>query len=111
MLQQPVPTLKELINQLTSLRDIPSLSEDQEKQSLHEAKHLLDAMVAAFQQLHNWSIQLNFEGQAVIEQSKLNDDVHNKQVDALTEMLGKMRDLKRDPLKAIIDWQPRTLRR
>jgi len=103
MLQKQVPTLEELVNQLPSLRDIPFLREKQVKQALHEAKRLLDATVIAFQQLHNWSLQLNFEAWAVMEQSKVNDDVNNKQVDALTEMLGKMSNLNQDPFRAIIN--------
>jgi len=79
------------------------LSEDQAKQFLHKARHLLDAMVVAFQQLHNWSLQLNFKGQAVVEQSKLNNDLHNEQADALTKMLGQMSASNKNPFKAIIN--------
>jgi len=100
----PSNTLKELVNQIPSLRHIPSLSKDQAKQSLHKVRHLLDATVVAFQKLHNWSLKLNFEGWAVVEQLKLNDDVHNKQINALTKMLGKMSASNKDPFKAIINW-------
>jgi len=61
-------------------------------------------MVVAFQELHNWSLQLKFEGQAVVEQSRLNNDLHNKQLDALTKILSRISKLNKNPFKAIIDW-------
>jgi len=100
--EQPVPTLEELVNRLPSPRDIPSLSKDKAKQSLLKERKLLNAMVVAFQNLHNWSLHLNFEARAVMEQSKLSDDVHNKQVEELTEMLGKITYLNWEPFRAIL---------
>jgi len=101
--QQSSPTLEALVSQVPSLRDIPSLSEDQAKHCLHKARCLLNATEVAFQQLHNWSLQLKFEGQAVVEQSRLNNNLHNKQLDALTKILDRMSELNKNPFKAIID--------
>jgi len=44
------------------------------------------------------------EGWAVIEQSKLNNDLHNKQLDALTKILARMSESNKNPFKAIINW-------
>jgi len=94
MLQhQQVPTLEELVNRLPSVRDIPSLSEYQAKQALLESKKLLDATVEAVKQLHHWSLSVNFEATVAVEQSRLNNDIHNQQVNELTEMLAKICDL------------------
>jgi len=67
--------------------------EDQVKESLLESRKLLDATVEAVKQLHHWSLRLNFKATAVVEQSRLNNETHNKQVNELTEMLGKICDL------------------
>jgi len=98
MLQQnQVPTLEELVNRLPTARDIPSLTKDQAKESLIESRKLLDATVKAVKQLHHWSLCLNFEAMAVVEQSRLNNETHNKQVNELTEMLDKICDLNWEP--------------
>jgi len=94
MLQQhQVPTLKELVNRLPTARDIPSLTEDQAKESLLESRKLLDATVQAVKQLHHWSLCLNFEAMVVVERSRLNNKTHNKQIHELTEMFIKVCDL------------------
>jgi len=93
MLQQPVTTLEQLVELLPPARDIPSLTEDQVKESLLESWKLLDATVEAVKQLHHWSLRLNFEATVVIEQSRLNNNVHNKQTTELTKMLAKICDL------------------
>jgi len=78
MLQQhQVPTLEELVDRLPTARDIPSLTEDQAKDALLESKKLLDATVQAVKQLHHWSLCLNFEATAAVEQSRLNNETHN----------------------------------
>jgi len=98
MLQdQRIPTLEELVERLPLPRDIPSLTKDQAMESLLEARKLLDAMVVAVKQLHNWSLRLNFEAMTVVEQSRLNNNSHNKQVNKLTKMLGKITDLNWEP--------------
>jgi len=56
MLQQPVLTLKQLVERLPTARDIPSLMEDQAKESLLKSRKLLDATVEAVKQLHHWSL-------------------------------------------------------
>jgi len=78
MMQQPVPTLKQLVDCLPTERDIPSLTEYQAKVSLLESRKLLNATVEAVKQLHHWSLRLNFEVTVVVEQSRLNDETHNK---------------------------------
>jgi len=104
MLQQhQVPTLKELVNRLPPARDIPSLTKDQARESLLKAWKLLDATVEAVKQLQNWSMRLNFKATAVIEQSRLNNNVHNKQVHKLTKMLAKITDLNWEPFRAIFN--------
>jgi len=40
---------------------------------------------------------------AAVEQSRLNNDLHNQQVQGLTEMLAKICDLNREPFRAICD--------
>jgi len=90
---QAVPTLKELVDRLPSTRDIPSLTDKQAKEALLESRRLLNATVQAVKQLHHWSLKLNFEATAAIEQSRLNNDLHNQQVQGLTEMLAKICDL------------------
>jgi len=92
-MQQPVPTLKQLVERLPTVRDIPSLTEDQAKESLLKSRKLLDATVKAVKQLHHWSLQLNFKVTVVVEQSRLNNKTHNKQVNELTEMLARICDL------------------
>jgi len=57
----------------------------------------------AVKQLHHWSLSLNFEVTAVVEQSRLNDDIHNQQMHQLKEMLGKICDLNREPFRAIFN--------
>jgi len=103
MLQQhqAVPTLEELMERLPSTRDIPSLTDDQAKEALLESRKLLDATVQAVKQLHHWSLNLNFEATAAFEQSRLNNELHNQQVQGLTEMLAKICDLNREPFRAI----------
>jgi len=103
MLQQhqAVPTLKELVERLPSARDIPSLTEDQAKEALLKSRRLLDAMVQAVKQLHHWSLNLNFEATAAVKQLRLNNEIHNQQVQELTEMLAKICDLNREPFRAI----------
>jgi len=103
MIQQPVPTLKQLVECLPTVRDIPSLTEDLVKDSLIESRKLLDATVEAVKQLHHWSLQLNFEVMAVVEQSRLNNETHNKQVNELTEMLARICDLNQEPFRAIFN--------
>jgi len=104
MLQQrQVPTLKELVNRLPPARDIPSLSEYQAKEALLKSRKLLNTTVEAVKQLHYWSLSVNFEATAAIEQSRLNDDIHNKQVNELTEMLAKICDLNQEPFSAIFN--------
>jgi len=95
MLQQhqAVPTLEELVERLPSARDIPSLTDDQAREALLELRRLLDATVQAVKQLHNWSLNLNFQATAVVKQSRLNDELHHQQVQGLTEMLEKISDL------------------
>jgi len=95
MLQQhqELPTLNELVERLPSARDIPSLTDDQAKEALLKSRRLLDATVQAVKQLHHWSLNLNFEATAAIEQLRLNDEIHNQQVQGLTEMLAKICDL------------------
>jgi len=95
MLQQhqELPTLKELVERLPSVRDIPSLTDDQAKEALLKSRRLLDATVQAVKQLHHWSLNLNFEATAAVEQLRLNDEIHNQQVQGLTEMLAKICDL------------------
>jgi len=44
-------------------------------------------------QLHHWSLSVNFETTAAFEQSRLNNDIHNQQVNELTEVLAKICDL------------------
>jgi len=66
--EQQVPTLEELVNRLPSPRDIPSLSNDDAKQSLLKARKLLDSTMVAVKELHNWSLRLNFEAHVVVEQ-------------------------------------------
>jgi len=46
-------------------------------------------------------LSLNFEATAVVEKSRLNDDIHNQQMHQLTEMLGKICDLNQEPFRAI----------
>jgi len=41
-------------------------------------------------QLHHWSLSLNFKATAAIKQSRLNDKIHNQQVNGLMEMLAKI---------------------
>jgi len=103
MLQQhqKVPTLEELVDRLPTVRDIPSLTKDQAKDALLKSKKLLDATVQAVKQLHHWSLSLNFEATAAVEQSRLNDETHNKQIHELTEMFIKVCDLNRQPFRAI----------
>jgi len=104
MLQQrQVPTLEELVNRLPPVRDIPSLSEYQAKEALLKSKKLLDATMEAVKQLHHWSLSINFEAKAAVEQSRLNDDIHNQQVNELTEMLAKICDLNWEPFRAIFN--------
>jgi len=103
MLQQPVPTLEQLVERLPTVRDIPSLTENQAKESLLESRKLLDATVEAVKQLHHWSLRLNFEVTAVVEQSRLNNNIHNKQVNELMEMLAKICDLNWEPFRAIFN--------
>jgi len=71
--------------------------------SLLKARKLLNAMVVGVKQLQNWSLRLNFKATAVIEQSRLNNDVHNKQINKLTEMLAKITDLNWEPFRAIFN--------
>jgi len=66
------------------------LTEDQAKQSLLKSRRLLDATVQAVKQLHHWSLSVNFEEMAAVEQSRLNDKTHNKQINELTEMFIKV---------------------
>jgi len=103
MLQQhqAVPTLKELVERLPSARDIPSLTDDQAKEALLESCKLLNATVQVVKQLHHWSLNLNFEATAAVKQSRLNDEIHNQQVQGLTEMLAKICDLNWEPFRAI----------
>jgi len=101
MLQRQVPTLEELVKRLPTARDIPSLTKDQAKQSLLKSRRLLDATVQAVKQLHHWS--MNFEATAAIEQSRLNDETHNKQINELTEMFIKVCALNQEPFRAIFD--------
>jgi len=101
--QRQVPTLKELVNRLPPARDIPSLSKYQAKEALLKSRKLLDATVEAVKQLHHWSLSLNFEAMAVMEQSRLNDKTHNKQVNELTEMLARICDLNQEPFRAIFN--------
>jgi len=104
MLQQhQVPTLKELVDRLPTARDIPSLTKDQAKDALLESKKLLDATMEAVKQLHHWSLCLNFKATAVVEQSRLNNKTHNKQIHELTEMFIKVCDLNWEPFRAIFD--------
>jgi len=103
MMQQPVPTLKQLVDCLSTERDIPTLTEYQAKESLLESRKLLDATVEAVKQLHHWSLRLNFEATAVVEQSRLNNETHNKQVNELTEMLARICDLNQEPFRAIFN--------
>jgi len=91
--QQQVPTLEQLVDRLPSTRDIPLLTDKQAKEALLESRRLLDAMVQAVKQLHNWSLNINYQATVVVEQSRLNDDLHNQQVQGLTEMLQKICDL------------------
>jgi len=103
MLQQyqELPTLEELVERLPSARDIPSLTDNQAKEALLKSRRLLDATVQAVKQLHHWSLNLNFEATAAIKQSRLNDEIHNQQVQGLTEMLAKICDLNREPFRVI----------
>jgi len=103
MLQQhqAVPTLEELVERLPSTRDIPLLTDNQAKEALLESRKLLDATVQAVKQLQWWSLNLNFEATAAIKQSRLNDDLHNQQVQGLTEMLAKICNLNGEPFRAI----------
>jgi len=101
--QRQVPTLKELVNRLPPARDIPSLSEYQAKEALLKSRKLLDATMEAVKQLHHWSLSLNFEATAAVEQSRLNNDIHNKQVNELTEMLARICDLNQEPFRAIFN--------
>jgi len=55
------------------------------------------------QQLHNWSWRLNFDAQAVVERSRLNDEIHNRQVDSLLETLERMTQINHNPFKALLD--------
>jgi len=98
-----MPTLEELVERLPLLRDIPSLSDNQARESLLKARKLLDATVVAVKQLHNWSLRLNFKAMAVVEQSRLNNETHNKQVNKLTKMLAKITDLNWEPFRAIFN--------
>jgi len=98
---QAVPTLEELVDRLPSARDIPSLTDNQAKEVLLESRRLLDATVQAVKELHNWSLNLNFQAMVVVEQSRLNDDLHNQQVQGLTELLEKISDLNQEPFRAI----------
>jgi len=98
-----VPTLEYLVNKLPAPRDIPSLTEYQAKESLLKLRKLLDAIMEAVKQLHHWSLCLNFEATAVVEQSRLNDKTHNKQMHELTKMLAKICDLNQEPFKAIFN--------
>jgi len=84
-------------------RDIPFLTKDQSRQSLLEARKLLDSMVVAVKQLHNWSLRLNFKATTVVEQSRLNNGVHNKHIHELTEMLDKITDLNWKPFRVIFN--------
>jgi len=101
--EQQVPTLKELVNQLPSPRDIPFLTKDQSRQSLLEARKLLNSTVVAVKQLHNWSLHLKSKAMTVVEQSRFNNKTHNKQVHKLTEMLAKITDLNWEPFRAIFN--------
>jgi len=103
MLQQhqAVPTLEELVERLPSVMDIPSLTDDQAKEALLESRKLLNATVQVVKQLHHWSLNLNFEAMAAIKQLRLNDEIHNQQVQGLTEMLAKICDLNWEPFRAI----------
>jgi len=103
MLQQhqAVPTLEELVERLPSARDIPSLTNDQAKEALLKSRRLLDATVQVVKQLHHWSLNLNFEATAAVKQSRLNNEIHNQQVQGLTEMLAKICDLNQEPFRAI----------
>jgi len=89
--------------QITTSKDIPFLTEDQSRQSLLEAQKLLNATVEAVKQLQNWSMRLNFEAMAVVEQSRLNNNVHNKQVHKLTKMSAKITDLNWEPFRVIFN--------
>jgi len=109
--QQQVPTLKELVNRLRPARDIPSLSNQQARESLLKAQKLLNVTVQAVKQLQNWSMRLNFEAMVVVEQSRLNNDVHNKQVHKLTKMLAKITDLNWEPSEQSSTGPPKTSRR
>jgi len=92
--QQQVSTLEDLVNKLPAPRDIPSLTKYQAKEALLKLRKLLNATVEAVKQLHHyWSLSLNFEVMAVVEQSRLNYNIHNQQMHQLTEMLGKICDL------------------
>jgi len=103
MLQQhqELPTLEELVERLPSARDIPSLTNDQAKEALLKSRRLLDATVQVVKQLHHWSLNLNFEATAAVKQSRLNNEIHNQQVQGLTEMLAKICDLNQEPFRAI----------
>jgi len=101
--QATTPTLEELVDRLPSTRDIPSLTDEQAKGALLESRRLLDATVEAVKQLHHWSLRLNLEATAVVEQSRLNDDIHNQQVQGLTEMLERISNLNREPFKALFN--------
>jgi len=104
MLQQrQVPTLKDLVNKLPPARDIPSLSKYQAKEALLKSRKLLNATMEAVKQLHHWSLSLNFEEMVAMEQSRLNNDIHNQQMHQLTEMLGKICDLNQEPFRAIFN--------
>jgi len=101
--QQAVPTLKQLVDGLPSTRDIPLLTDDQAKEALLELRRLLDATVQAVKELHNWSLNLNYQATAVVKRLRLNDELHDQQVQGLTEMLEKICNLNREPFKALFD--------
>jgi len=75
---QAVPTLEELVDRLPSTRDIALLTDNQAKEALLESRRLLNATVEAVKQLHNWSLNLNFQATAVVKQSRLNNELHNQ---------------------------------
>jgi len=101
--QQQVPTLEQLVDRLPSTRDIPLLMDEQAKEALLESRRLLDATVQAVKQLHHWSLNLNYQATAVVEQLRLNDNLHNQQVQGLTEMLERISNLNWEPFKALFD--------
>jgi len=104
MLQQHrVTTHEELVDRLPTARDIPSLTKDKAKQALLKSRKLLDATMEAVKQLHHWSLSVNFEATAAIEQSRLNNETHNKQINELTEMFIKVCHLNWEPFRAIFD--------